>query len=89
MWRSRNSARAPRHSSRLAQAISPEMSYGVGRAAASDRGWTGMVYRGSARGKGLGAEADLVRRVDRWAVETLNKGPALGPEIVLFQCDKA
>jgi hypothetical protein len=75
-----------RHSSRLAQAISPEMSYGVGRAAGSDGGWTGMVYRSSARGKGLGAKADLVRRVDRWAVEMLNKGPALGPKIMLFQC---
>ena len=48
-----------------------------------------MVYRSSARGKGLGAKADLLRHFDRWAVETLNKGPALGPEIVLFQYDKA
>ena len=89
LWRSSNSARMPRHSSRLAQAISPEMLYGVGRAAGSDRGWTGMVYRSSERGKGLGAKADLVRRFDRWAVETLNKGPVLGPRIVHFQADKA
>ena len=89
LWRSSNSAWMPRHSSRLAQAISPEMSYGGGGAAASHRGWTGMVYRGSARGKGLGAKADLVRRVDRWAVGTLNTELALGPEIVLFQCHKA
>ena len=65
LWRSSNSAWMPRHSSRLAQAISPEMSYGVGRAAGSDRGWTGMVYWGSTRGKGLGPKAALVRRVDR------------------------
>src|SRR4051812_25875932 len=78
VWRSRNSAKALRHSSRLAQAISPEMSCGAGRAAASDQEWIGMVYRGSARGKGLGAKADLVRRADRWAIETLNTGPAPG-----------
>jgi hypothetical protein len=48
-----------------------------------------MVYRGSARGKGLGAKADLVRRVDRWAVEMPNKEPVPRRKIVLFQCDKA
>ena len=78
-----------RHSSRLAQAISPEMSYGVGRATASDRGWTGMVYRSSARGKSLGAKADLVRRFDRWAVEMPNKGPVPCPKIVHCQWVKA
>ncbi len=80
----------PRHSSRLDQAINPEMSCGVGRAAASDREWTRMVYRGSARGKGLGVEGQIPSAAFTGrAMDTLNGGPMLRSEIVLFQRGEA
>jgi hypothetical protein len=83
-------SKVPRHSSRLDQAISPEMSCGLGRAAASDRGRSRMVHRAHRAGQGLGGgEADPVGSLDRLAVDTLNKGPALGSKIVLLQQDKA
>jgi hypothetical protein len=38
--------------------------------------WPWMVYRGSARGKGLGAENGIFGRFDRQAVDTLDNWPA-------------
>lgn len=72
------------------QAISPEMSCGLGRAAASDQGRTRMIHWARREGQGLGGgEADLVRGLDRLAADTGNKGPVLRSEIVFFQRDKA
>ena len=49
-----------------------------------------MVYRGSARGKGLGAEKlALSAALTGWAVDTLNKGPVLRSKIVVLQQDEA
>src|SRR3954468_23296189 len=88
LCRPSNSARAPRHSSRLDQAISPEMSCSVARAAVSNRGRT-MVHRARREGQGLGGgEADPVGNLDRLAVETLNKGPVLRSKIVFVEQDR-
>ena len=77
LCRSSSSASVPRHSSRLAQAISPEMSCGLGRAAASERGGTRMVDRGRREGQGLGGgDADPVRSLDRLAVHTSSASSA-------------
>jgi len=49
-----------------------------------------MVYRGSARGKGLGAEKPILSAAfTGWAVDTLNEGPVLRSRIVLFQQEEA
>ena len=49
-----------------------------------------MVHRAHREGQGLGGgEADPVGNLDRLAVDTLNKGPVLRSEIVLFQQDRA
>jgi hypothetical protein len=49
-----------------------------------------MVHRAHRGRQDLGGgEADLVRSLDRLAVDTLNKGPALRSKIVLLQRDKA
>ena len=44
----------------------------------------------TAKGKGLRAEKLIPSAaVTGWAVDTLNNGPVLRSEIVLFQCDEA
>ncbi len=89
-WRSISAARTPRHSSRLAQAISPEMSCGVGRAAASHRRRTRRVHRARREGQGLGGgEADRVRSLHRLAMDTLNERTILRSNSMFFQCDRA
>ena len=90
LCRSSSSAKVPRHSSRLDQAISPEMSCGVGRAAASHRGRTRMVHWARHGGQGLGGgEAACVRSLHREAMNTLNKGPVLRSKIMLLQQEEA
>jgi hypothetical protein len=61
----------------------------LGQGTASHQGRTRMVHGPTGRGKGLGAEKLTVGNLDRLAVETLNKGPALRSKIVLLQQDKA
>ena len=49
-----------------------------------------MVHRAHRERQGLGGgEADPVGSLDRLAVDTLNKGPALRSKIVLPQQDEA